>query len=70
MMSMTLVWGFGLLAATAVACALVFALPIATYLLIGPFVGYGFMGALALWTFWYGARARRLGAARRAAERK
>jgi hypothetical protein len=65
MMTMTLVWGFGLLAATAVACALVFALPIATYLLIGPFVAYAFMGTLALWTLWYGARARRRGAARR-----
>jgi hypothetical protein len=55
---MTLVWGFGLLAATAIACALVFALSIRTYLLVSPFVGYGIMGALALWTVWYSRRAR------------
>lgn len=56
---MTLVWGFGLLAATAVACVLVFTLSIRTYLLVSPFVGYGTMGALALWTVWYSRRARR-----------
>jgi hypothetical protein len=56
---MTLVWGFGLLAATAIACALVFTLSIRTYLLVSPFVGYGIMGALALWTVWYSRRARR-----------
>ena len=50
---MTLVWGFGLLA-------------ISTYLLVGPFVGYGFMGVLALWTVWYSGVARRRGAERRA----
>jgi hypothetical protein len=55
---MTLVWGFGLLAATAVACVLVFTLTIRTYLLVSPFVGYGIMGALALWTVWYSRRAR------------
>ena len=63
---MTLVWGFGLLAATAVACVLVFALPIRTYLLVGPFVGYGFMGVLALWTLWYSRLAQRRGTERRA----
>jgi hypothetical protein len=63
---MTLVWGFGLLAAMAVALALVFALPIATYLLIAPFAHYGIAGGLALWTAWYARRARRIGAARRA----
>lgn len=65
---MTLVWGLGLLAATAVACVLVFALPIATYLLVAPFVGYGIMGALALWTVWYSRLARRRGEARRAVQ--
>ena len=59
MMFMTLVWGFGLLAATLVACALVFTLPIKTYLLVAPFVGYGIMGALALWTIWYSNKRRR-----------
>jgi len=58
---MTLVWGFGLLAATAVACALVFTLSIQNYLLVSPFVGYGIMGVLALWTMWFSRRARMQG---------
>lgn len=64
---MTLVWGFGLLAATAIACVLVFTLSIRTYLIVSPFVGYGIMGALALWTVWFSRRERKRGAARRAA---
>ena len=56
---MTYVWGFGLLGATAVACVLVFALPIRTYLLVSPFVGYGIMGMLVLWTLWYTRRERK-----------
>jgi hypothetical protein len=66
---MTLVWGLGLLANVAVSVALVFALSIRTYLIVGPIVGYATMGALTLWTFLYGQRARRRGEARRAAER-
>jgi hypothetical protein len=61
---MTLVWGFGLLAATAIACVLVFTLSIKTYLLVSPFVGYGIMGLLALWTVWFSRRARRRGRVR------
>jgi hypothetical protein len=61
---MTLVWGFGLLGATAIACILVFALPIKTYLLVSPFVGYGIMGLLTLWTLWFSRRARTRGRAR------
>jgi len=64
---MTLVWGLGLLANVAVSVALVFALSIRTYLIVGPIVGYATMGALTLWTFLYGQRARRRGEARRAA---
>lgn len=64
---MTLVWGFGLLAQTALACLLVFALPIAEYLIVSPILGYGTMGALGLWTVWYSRAQRRKGAARRAA---
>jgi hypothetical protein len=67
MMVMTLVWGFGLLAQTALACVLVFTMSIQAYLLVSPIVGYGALGALALWTFWYARRQRQLGAARRAA---
>lgn len=64
---MTLVWGLGLLANVAVSVALVFALTIRTYLIVGPIVGYATMGALTLWTFLYGQRARRRGEERRAA---
>src|SRR5438105_2090199 len=64
---MTLVWGVGLLADVAVSVTLVFVLSIREYLLINPIVGYGTMGALSLWTFLYGQRARRRGEARRAA---
>lgn len=56
---MTLAWGFGLLASTAVACLLVFTLSIHDYLIVSPIVGYGFMGALAAWTWWYGRLAQR-----------
>jgi len=64
---MTLVWGLGLLANVAVSVALVFALSIRAYLIVSPIVGYGTLGALTLWTFLYGQRARRRGEARRAA---
>ena len=60
MMIMTLAWGFGLLADAAVS--------VSQYLLVGPILGYGTMGGLGLWTFWYAKRRRRLGEASRAAE--
>lgn len=60
---MTLVWGFGLLAQTAVACMLVFRMSIPRYLVISPILGYGTMACLALWTFWYIKRMKRRGAA-------
>lgn len=50
---MTFVWGIGLLASSALACVLVFTLSIHDYMLVSPFVSYGSMGALALWTMWY-----------------
>ena len=56
---MTLVWGFGLLASAALACVLVFSLSIRAYLIVSPFVGYGSMGALVLWTIWYRRRVQR-----------
>jgi hypothetical protein len=65
---MTLVWGFGLVARTAIACVLVFTLPIPTYLAVSPVLGYASAGLLVGWTFWYARRAQRLGDARRAAE--
>ncbi len=57
MTTMTLVWGVGLLVSSAIACALVFVLSIHDYMIVGPFVGYGSMGVLALWTMWYRRRA-------------
>ncbi len=53
MMVMTLVWGFGLIAQAGFASVLVFYVSIPDYLLLSPFIGYGMLGALALWTFWY-----------------
>jgi hypothetical protein len=66
MMVMTLVWGLCLLADVAVAVVLVFSLSIREYLLVNPVLGYGTIGALSLWTFVYGQRAKRRGEARRA----
>jgi len=63
---MTVVWGAGLLLQTAIACVLVFQIPIAAYLVVSPIIGYGTIGALALWTFRYVAGKKR--AARRAQE--
>ncbi|MDQ2860716.1 MAG: hypothetical protein M3T55_08325 [Pseudomonadota bacterium] len=65
---MTLVWGFGLIAETALASALVFAISIRDYLLVSPVLSYGTMGALGLWTVWYVRRQKKRGATRRAAE--
>jgi hypothetical protein len=67
MMVITLVWGFGLIADVAVGVALVFTLSIREYLIVNPILGYGTMGALTLWTFVYGKRAKARGEARRAA---
>jgi hypothetical protein len=67
MMIMTLVWGCGLLAEAAVAVALVLTLSIHNYLIVSPIVGYGTMGGLSLWTWWYARESRRKGQARAAA---
>ena len=67
MMVMTLVWGLGLLADVAVGVVLVETLSIREYLIVNPILGYGTMGALGLWTFWYARRQQRLGEARRRA---
>jgi hypothetical protein len=64
---MTLVWGLGLLAEFVVSVVLVFVLSIREYLLVNPILGYGTLGALSLWSFLYGQRAKRRGEARRAA---
>ena len=51
-MTMTLVWGTGLVTSATLSIALVYTLPIQTYLIISPILGYGTMGALTLWTLW------------------
>ena len=60
---MTVVWGIGLLADGAVSIALVYALPIKTYLVVNPILGNATIGSLTLWNIWFGARARRKRAA-------
>ncbi|MBV9331415.1 MAG: hypothetical protein JOZ55_07665 [Alphaproteobacteria bacterium] len=66
-MIMTVAWGFGLLADAALSAVLVFMMPISTYLIVNRLLGYGTMGLLFLWTFWYARRRRRMGDAMRAA---
>ena len=68
MMVMTLVWGIGLLGDAAVAGALVMVLSIKQYLLVGPVIGYGTQGGLAVWSFLYVRQKRREGASRRGLE--
>jgi hypothetical protein len=65
---MTVVWGAGLIAQTALACVLVFTMSIAAYLVVSPVLGYGTMGLLALWTLWYSKRSQRRGLERRRLE--
>ncbi len=64
---MTVVWGTGLVADAALAAVLVLSLSVRQYLLVGPVVSYGAIGALGLWSFVYAGHQRRKGAARRAA---
>jgi hypothetical protein len=65
---MTVVWGLGLLADVAVSAALVMMLTIKQYLIAGPIVGYGCLGALSIWTFLYSRSRQRVAAAREASE--
>jgi hypothetical protein len=67
MMVMTVVWGAGLVVEAGVAVVLVLNLSVRDYLIVSPIVGYGTMGGLWLWTFWFIRRQRRKGEARRAA---
>jgi hypothetical protein len=67
MMTMTLVWGFGLLADALLSIALVYTLSIKQYLIVSPIIGYAAMGSLALWSFWYARKKRAQAEAMRAA---
>ncbi len=53
---MTLVWGFGLVGEAAASGAVVMAVSVHDFLIISPIMGYGTMGSLSLWTFWYARR--------------
>lgn len=53
---LTTIWGMGLVVQTTLLCALAWLWPIGRYLLISPFIGYGFVGALMAWSFWYGGK--------------
>jgi len=64
---MTLVWGFGLVLEAAVSAFLVFQMSITEFMIVSRVLGYGTIGLLALWTFWFTRRQRRKGAARQAA---
>jgi hypothetical protein len=66
MMTMTLAWGFGMVAECALAAALVFILSIKLFLIVNPIVGYGALGLLTVWTVWYARR--RIGPALAAAD--
>ncbi|HEX5458922.1 MAG TPA: VC0807 family protein [Steroidobacteraceae bacterium] len=56
MMRMTLSWGIALVGQSAACGALVFALSIKTYLIVGPIIGYSVLGAMTAWSFWYARR--------------
>lgn len=53
---MCLVWGLGMLAQGVVLGWLAWTWPIPRYLLLSTPIGYGMIGALALWTVWYQRR--------------
>jgi hypothetical protein len=56
MMTMTVAWGVGLVAESALSCALLFVTTIQQFLLVSGIIGYATLGALTAWTFWYARR--------------
>ena len=67
MMVMTVGWGIALVAQSGACVALVFALSIKSYLIVGPIIGYAVLGLTSAWSFWYARR--RIGPLRWEAER-
>ncbi|PVZ84396.1 hypothetical protein C9426_23340 [Serratia sp. S1B] len=57
--TMTLVWGVGLMGETLLKFWLVQNWPVQRFLLLSPFVSYGAVGLLALWTLLYRRRLRK-----------
>ena len=64
---MTVVWGAALVLEAALSAYLVFQMSVAQFMIVSRVVGYGTMGLLVAWTFWYVCRQRRKGEARQAA---
>ncbi|HTK10137.1 MAG TPA: VC0807 family protein [Ktedonobacteraceae bacterium] len=62
----TVVWGIGFLLEVVIRTYLVVTLTIPQFLLISPFVLYGFIGGITLWTIWYSRNGRKRAAALRA----
>jgi hypothetical protein len=56
MMTMTLVWGAGLVAESALSCSPIFVMTIQQFMLAGWVVGTATIGGLTAWTFWYANR--------------
>lgn len=56
---MTLVWGAGMVAEFGLGCVLIFTLPIAEFLIVGPILTYAMLGLLLLWTILYRRHAAR-----------
>jgi hypothetical protein len=57
---LTLVWGAGLCADSALRTWLAATWPIERFLVVSPIIGYGVFGGLMAWTFWYRTRMRRI----------
>lgn len=58
MRRMTLIWGAGLVAETALKVWMVFNWPVARVLVVSPFVSYAIYGGLMAYMFWYRRRMR------------
>jgi hypothetical protein len=56
MMTMTLVWGVGLVAESALSCAMIFVTTVQQFMLASPVIGISMVGGLTAWTFWYARR--------------
>ncbi|MER5808037.1 VC0807 family protein [Streptomyces sp. NPDC002033] len=67
MRHMTAVWGVAYLVEAALRVVLAFTLPTSTMVILNPFLIYGFLGGLILWTVRYSKRAQAEGEARAAA---
>jgi hypothetical protein len=61
----TVVWGIGFLLEAAIRTYLVITLSTEQFLLVSPFVFYGFLGGILLWTFLYSRRGRKRAEERR-----